>query len=88
MGRPAPSVSGEQLADRVAAAIARRGLKVPAMWFLQTFKPLSFVGSQVLLVLQPLADIWGNEGSLGSYARLLEDADGIEMILRRLEQMA
>ncbi|MDP6125890.1 MAG: hypothetical protein QGH20_09075, partial [Candidatus Latescibacteria bacterium] len=45
------------LLDRVAAMIVKRGLISPAVMFLETAKPLNFIGSQVLVFLNPIVTI-------------------------------
>jgi hypothetical protein len=44
-----------ETADRVAAAVARRGLAVPALMLLETLRPLNYVAAQALHGLTPLA---------------------------------
>jgi hypothetical protein len=65
---------------RLAGWIAARGLESPAILFFETCKPLAPLGSQALLVLQPLLG-----GALNEWADLLEDPAAIDQILDRLE---
>ena len=44
----------EQLLDRIALATIRWGMAVPAVFMLESSKPLSFVGSQFLHFLSPI----------------------------------
>lgn len=67
--------------DRLTGWIIAAGMTVPALFFLEAVKPLASLGSQVLLMLQPLL---GPE--LTAYAALLEDPDGIESVLAELER--
>jgi hypothetical protein len=71
--------------ERIAHLIAQWGLETPAIAFLEANKPLSFVGSQALLMLQPIADLFvGRELSM-DLATLLADRDRVELLLARLE---
>ena len=71
--------------DRLARWIAVRGLSVPALVFLESSKPLSFVGSQFLIFFEPMVKIFvGGEGYT-RFARLMEDRDNVEKFLQRIE---
>ena len=76
--------SSIELVQTLAARIAQRGLTIPAIIGLELLKPFCFVGSQILLVLEPLLDPL--IGELGrDYARLLEDRANVERLLEALE---
>ncbi len=49
------SLSEEDLAflEKIATIIVKRGLSTPAIMFLDMYKPLSFLGSQVLAFFEP-----------------------------------
>jgi len=71
--------------DRMARWIAVRSLAVPAVVFLESSKPLSFVGSQFLYFFEPMVKIFvGGEG-YSRFARLMEDRDNVERFLERIE---
>ena len=73
----------EQMIGRLAGWIAARGLESPAILFFELTKPLALLGSQVLLVLQPLLG-----GTLNEWADLLEDPATIDQILDQLDRSA
>lgn len=53
MTQPEPEAAGLDL-ERVAEAIARRGLSVPAAMFLELHRPLAPIASQALVVGWPI----------------------------------
>ena len=75
----------EDLVARLADWIARQGLVTPAMFVLEAGKPFSFLGGQVLWMLQPLLGPVMGYDRISSYARLLEDSDSVERLLMYLE---
>ena len=84
-----------QLIDRLAQWITARGLAAPAVLFLEASKPLSTVGSQVLLLAQPVLGAIGptlglfdDDRIVAEYADLLEDPANIDRILESLEREA
>jgi hypothetical protein len=78
------------LIGRLAGWITAHGLQSPAILFFELSKPLALLGSQALLVLQPLlgsalpgAAPFG--APLHEWADLLEDPATVDQILDRLE---
>lgn len=93
---PADDLEGEltaderELLDELATGIVRRRLAAPALFFLESSKPLGFLASQAMIFFAPLASIvWTGLEDKGSRWRraqgLLERRGGIELLLRRIE---
>lgn len=78
------ATSGDVLVERLTGIIARWGLAAPAMAFLEANKPLSFVGSQALLMLQPIADMFIARELTMDLADLLADRERLERLVDRL----
>jgi hypothetical protein len=74
--------------DRIAAAIVRRGLAAPALLFLETLAPLSFLGSQALYAVQPLLDLAGGVKEGERLAALLERREAVALLQSRIEAAA
>jgi hypothetical protein len=75
----------DELLCRWAAFLKRHRLEAPAMIGLELLRPLSFVGSQLLLLLEPFYAPWA--GPTGRRAvRLLEDRRNITRLLALLER--
>jgi len=74
----------------LASAITRAGMAGPASVALRIVKPLSWMGGQVLWILDPLLGTLGmrqtpNLFSLPGLAALLEREDSIDDLIARLE---
>jgi hypothetical protein len=77
------------LLDELADGIARRRLTPAAMFFLESVKPLGFVGSQMMVFLRPMISvIWTNPTRWDQLQAILEKRGSIELLLRRLEARA
>ena len=75
--------------DEIADAIARRRLISPALFFLESSKPLNFVASQLLVFLRPFIGMWWDRpATWDRLQRLLEQRASIELLVRRLEARA
>jgi hypothetical protein len=84
---PAPRTpEDDALLDRLAAATVRFGMTVPAVFFLESSKPLSFVGSQFLHFLSPLANSLLDAREIDRLAALLERRETVEELIVRIER--
>lgn len=82
-----PAESSPSEIEELAQRINNAGLNTPARLLLGAGRPLSFVGSQFLLALQPIAGLsFGKDEAVGRYSRLLEDRANIDSLLAQLEQ--
>jgi hypothetical protein len=69
----------------LAGWLAERRMAVPAVLFLESVKPLNFVGSQLLFFFEPVVKAFvGGEGYT-RFARLMEDRGNVEEFLRLIE---
>ena len=81
-----PHEEGEKLLDAVAGRVVRMGMAVPAIFFLESTKPLSYIGSQALVFLEPFVKSFLNLASYDRFVALLEDRQSIERLLRKIEE--
>jgi hypothetical protein len=85
----------QALIDRFAHWVVRRGLTVPAIMFIETGKPLNWLGSQAMLIGEPA--VWGLEPLLKAvfglhhkdyltFQKLLEKRHSMEAIIQTIEK--
>lgn len=78
-----------ELLDKLADGIVKRRLTPAAIFFLESMKPMGFVGSQVLIFFRPIIQaIWSSPTTYDQLARILEHRGSIELLLRRIEARA
>jgi hypothetical protein len=77
----------EALLAAIASRIVRMGLAVPAVFFLESSKPLSFIGSQALVFLEPFVKAFLNLKSYDRFTALMEDRGNVERLIQKVEQM-
>ena len=75
----------EQLLDDLTRRIEKMGMTAPAILFLETYKPLAFLGAQLLWFAQPFLSLGFKEADLRDLTLLIEDRAGVEELLDRLE---
>jgi hypothetical protein len=91
--QPPQTVDHSERIDRLTDWIQSKGLTEPAVLFLEASKPLLPIGSQLLLLFEPVLGYVGsalgwfeNNGAVAEYATLLEDPVSVDRILVCLEQ--
>ena len=75
----------EQLLDDLTRRIEKIGMTAPAILFLETYKPLAFLGAQLLWFAQPFLSLGFKEADLRDLTLLIEDRGGVEELIDRLE---
>ncbi len=84
---PSPTPDQRDAVDRLARFVVRFGLTVPAILALETMHPVSFVGSQLMHVISPSIAVFLSPRQWDALAALLEHRRGLEVVLRRIEQL-
>ncbi len=79
-----PARQREVLA-RVAERLIARRLTAPAIFVLESSRPLSYIASQALVFFQPLVQGLLGVRDFAVFAAALEDRDNIEWLIRELE---
>lgn len=82
----APTPEDEELLDRIAGVVLRWGMDVPAIFLLESAKPLSFIGGQFLHFLSPIVHSVADARDLDRLAVLLERRETVEELILRIER--
>jgi len=75
----------DELIERLARRIVDLGLLAPAIVFLEAYKPLAFLGAQMLWVAEPFLKSAFHPNDLRDFATLMQDDEGTEALITRLE---
>jgi hypothetical protein len=90
MAKPAEerfSPEDQALLEAMAVRVVRMGLATPAVFFLESVKPLSFLGSQALVFFEPIVRAIFHVAQYERFARLMEDREAVERLLERIEAL-
>ena len=71
----------------IAKRIHGHGLSIPAIFFLEMVKYLSFFGSQLLIFFGPIITVFLPSHSYYKVVELLEDRKNIEFLLNEIEKL-
>ena len=77
--------SEKELLDKYAIKIVNKNLSVPVIFFLESSKYISFIGSQMLLFVGPVLTVFINDKHYYRFAELLENRENIEFLISRIE---
>ncbi len=90
-GEPVKKKLDEMTEDELLEAVAKRvvgmRLAVPAVFFLESTKPLSFLGSQLLIFLQPFVQAFLTVKSYERFSHLMEERENVEKLIQLMEQL-
>ena len=76
----------KQIID-LANEIFLRGMSVPAIFFLESTKYMSFIGSQMLIFLGPIATCFINNSKYYNFAEIIENKNNIELLIIEIERL-
>lgn len=75
----------ERILKRVAAEIVSRRLTAPAIFFLESCGPLSFVGSQAMIVMEPFIHAIFNLPDYRKFALVMERRENVNRLITMIE---
>ena len=79
--------SDKNLISEVAEKVVSRGMAVPAIFFLDMMKNLSFFGGQLMVFFGPIITAFISSQSYYKFAELLEDRNNVEFLLVEIERI-
>ena len=76
----------EAVLRKLARKTVEKGMTVPAIVFLESVKPLNFIGSQVLIFFEPIVQTIFNFKDYNAFRSALEKRESIEFIITCIEE--
>lgn len=80
-----PESEQHAMLEKLALWIVRRHLTTPAIFFLETGKPLNFLGSQLLIAFSPFVQALFTGVQYQKIALILEKDENVELLIQLLE---
>ena len=81
------SHSDRQLISNLAQKIVRHGMAMPAIFFLDMVKYMSFIGSQLMVFFGPVITVFIQSESFYKLTHLLEERQNIEFLILEIERL-
>ena len=79
--------SDRQLISNLAEKIVRHGMAVPAIFFLEMVKYMSYIGSQLMVFFGPVITVFIQSQSYYKITHLLEDRQNVEFLMLEIERI-
>ena len=81
-------LSEEELAllDKAAGFVVKKRMSAPAVLFLESLQPMNFLGSQIMVFLQPIVASFFSPLEYERLARILERRESIGLFIERIEE--
>ena len=77
----------EEILDKIAHKVVTWRMTVPAILFLESVKPLNFVGSQMLVFFEPFVQAVFTVRDYNEFVRMMEERENVERLLQRIEEL-
>ena len=78
----------DKIIDIVARKIIDYGLETPAIFLLETGKPLSFFGSQGIIMAGVFVTPFFGEDKVNKLSAFFDDRNNIELLIQRIEEIS
>ncbi len=80
--------NAEQILEKAAQVIVRRGLEVPAILFLEMHKPLANLIGHAFWVTVPVWALFFGAVTTNELGALISDPEQIERLIQRIEELS
>ncbi|MHC4138295.1 MAG: hypothetical protein ACYSR1_00295 [Planctomycetota bacterium] len=74
------------LISKLADFVVRRNMSVPTVMFLESVRPLNFVGSQAMVFFKPILSRFFTIDEYDKLATILENREAIDLLIKEIEQ--
>ena len=82
-----PNEKQIQVVDRVCREVVKRQLAMPAILLLETFRPLNYIGSQVMHFFQPIISAVLPADGYTDFTELLEQRGSVDYFCERIREI-
>ncbi|MDP7026251.1 MAG: hypothetical protein QGI16_04925 [Candidatus Marinimicrobia bacterium] len=86
-GAAEPTEDQKPVVEKVCQEVIRRRMATPALIMLETFRPLNFVGSQVLHFFHPIVSAILTTEAYKHFTEFLERRGSVDYLCQRIEQL-
>jgi len=76
----------EAVLVKLAHKVVDKGMTIPAILFLESVKPLNFIGSQTMVFFEPIVQTVFNFKDYDNLRSALEKRESIEILILRMEE--
>ena len=85
--KPALTPEQEKLLDRIAVRVVGWRMATPAIMFLESVKPMNYVGSQMLVFFEPFVRAIFNFKEYSIFMEIMQERENVEVFLVKIEKL-
>ena len=76
-----------ELLEKLSRRLVKMKLGIPAIFLLELHKPLNFIGSQIMIILEPFVQAIFNFSDYRTFALMMEKRENVERLIQAIEQI-
>ncbi|HPR17446.1 MAG TPA: hypothetical protein PLD62_04295 [Candidatus Cloacimonadota bacterium] len=76
-----------ELIEKVSQFIVKKRMAAPAILAIESLRPLSRIGSQVLYFIAPFAELIFNPKEYQEFALILEKQENVSLLINRIDEL-
>jgi len=76
-----------ELLHKIAQKVVHWQMTVPAILFLESVKPLTYIGSQTMVFLEPFVSAVFNVKDYNLFRQMMEKRENVERLLQKIEEL-
>ena len=80
-----PTDAQKAVVDKVCREVVKRHMTTPALIFLESVRPLNYIGSQVMYFFQPFISVILTSEAYQHFAEFLEHRKSVDYLCQRIE---
>lgn len=77
----------EEIMTRIAAKVVEWQMTVPAILFLESVKPLNYIGAQTMVFFEPFVQALFNVKDYDTFRQMMEQRENVERLLLKIEEL-
>ena len=77
----------EEILTKIAQKVVHWKMSVPAILFLESVKPLNYVGSQMMAFFEPFVQTVFSWKDYDEFRKMMEERGTVEKLLQKIEQL-
>jgi len=86
-GPAKPTPAESQVVDRVLHEVIRRQMTMPASIFLESVRPMTYLGSQAMHFFSPFMTVLIEPGAYRAFSSFLEKRGAVDYLVGRMEAL-
>ena len=72
---------------KIAAKVVEWKMTVPAILFLESVKPLNYIGAQAMVFFEPFVQALFNIAEYDTFREMMERRENVERLLQKIEEL-